>query len=116
MKTGAEAPSTEHDEEDGKEVVFSCSATGKPAPTIQWAYSPGAMPLNQPQTSTVSNSDHTFTSSRNITLEIPPDWSGHVDCLLNSGMTGQRRESIPFTWHGKKKEEEGMHHLLKECV
>ncbi|XP_041822312.1 OX-2 membrane glycoprotein-like [Chelmon rostratus] len=107
VKTGVEALSSEHEDEDGKEVVFSCSATGKPAPTIEWVYSPGALPLNQPQTATVSNSDHTFTSSRNITLEIPPGWSGHVDCVLNSGMTGQRRERIPFFWHGKEKEEEG---------
>ncbi|XP_073318607.1 OX-2 membrane glycoprotein-like [Pagrus major] len=91
-----QAPSSEHEEEDMKEVVFSCSATGKPAPTIQLVPSAGASSVDQKQT-TVTNSDHTFTSSRNITVKVPKAWSGHVDCLLNVGMTGERTEKIPFS-------------------
>ncbi|KAG7236423.1 hypothetical protein INR49_000954 [Caranx melampygus] len=79
-----------------KEVVFSCSATGKPAPTIDWIISP-AVNRTEMQTATVRNSDLTFTSSCNITLTVPPDWDGHVDCLLNKGMRGQRQERIHFS-------------------
>ncbi|XP_078099951.1 OX-2 membrane glycoprotein-like isoform X2 [Sander vitreus] len=105
FKTEVQAPSSEQDEEYVT-VVFSCSATGKPAPTIQWDFSPTATPADQPQTATVTNSDHTFTSSSNITLQVPPNWEGNVDCLLNTGVTGQRRERIPFSLP-KKEEEEG---------
>ncbi|KAM3585562.1 uncharacterized protein V6R79_020995 [Siganus canaliculatus] len=97
VKTHVQGPSLEHDEEDVEELVFSCSATGKPAPTIRWEIPAAASPVHKPETSTVSNSDHTFTSSRNITLHVPLDWSGHVDCLLNNGRIGQRLERIPFS-------------------
>ncbi|XP_028988814.1 OX-2 membrane glycoprotein-like [Betta splendens] len=82
---------------EGSEVVFICSATGKPAPTIQWDLKAGATRLHEAPTTTVMNSDHTFTSSSNVTLQVPSDWDGHVDCLLNSGMLGERRERIPLT-------------------
>ncbi|KAK2811150.1 hypothetical protein Q5P01_000283 [Channa striata] len=52
-----------------------------------------------------ANSDHTFTSSSSITLQVPPYWSGHVDCLLNSEMTGQRQETIHYKRLGTKKED-----------
>ncbi len=97
VNTHVEPPSSKHEGENMKEVVFSCSATGKPAPTIQWAYSSGASPLKEPQTATVANSDQTFTSSSSVTLQVPSHWSGHVDCLLNSGMVGERQERIPFS-------------------
>lgn len=107
VTTGVQSASSENEAEGMKEFVFSCSATGKPAPTIEWAFSPQALPLNQTWTTTEANSDHTFSSSRNITLQIPSDWSGHVDCLLNSGITGERRERIPFDRGGKGTKEEG---------
>lgn len=108
VKTAVQGPGTKH--EDVGEVVFSCSATGKPPPTIQWAFSAGASALRQPQTTTVTNSDYTFTSSSKISLQVPADWSGDVDCLLNSGMMGQRQERIPFSLdRGTKEKEEGMH-------
>lgn len=83
-------------QEGSREVVFSCSATGKPAPTIKWDFSSGATSLHQPQTAVVTNSDQTFTSSSSVTLKVPPDWGGHVDCVLNAGMEGQRQERINF--------------------
>uniref|UniRef100_A0A3B4WLS2 Ig-like domain-containing protein n=1 Tax=Seriola lalandi dorsalis TaxID=1841481 RepID=A0A3B4WLS2_SERLL len=95
-------------EGENKEVEFSCSATGKPAPTIEWVISPEATHSDQPPTTTVTNSDHTFTSSRNITLRVPPDWNGQVDCLLNNGMRGQRQERIPFDLGSQNKEKDGM--------
>lgn len=109
VETAADASIRVHDEED-VEVVFSCSATGKPAPTIQWNFSTGAFPLIQPQTTTATNSDFTFTSSRNISLQVPPDWNGHVDCLLNAGLMGERLERIPFhSDPGGKKKDTGMY-------
>lgn len=91
-----ETSSSKPDENQPDEVVFSCTAAGIPAPTIEWTYPADVSPTHEPQTTTINNSDHTFTSSRNITLHIPPTWSGHVDCLLNSGTTGQRLERIPY--------------------
>ncbi|TMS11875.1 OX-2 membrane glycoprotein [Larimichthys crocea] len=93
-------------QEDSKEVVFSCSAIGKPAPTIHWSYPPDASALNQPHTTTITNSDHTFTSSRNVTLRVPRGWSGHVDCLLNRGVTGERLERISYTLKAENTEQD----------
>ncbi|XP_040888689.1 OX-2 membrane glycoprotein-like isoform X2 [Toxotes jaculatrix] len=84
-------------EKEDKEVEFSCTATGKPAPTIEWEISPGTTQLDQSQTATVMNSDQTFTTSHNITLQVPPDWNGHVYCLLNKGMRGHRKKEILFS-------------------
>ncbi|XP_032362530.1 uncharacterized protein LOC116674139 isoform X2 [Etheostoma spectabile] len=113
FKTEVQDPSREEDKEYLK-VVFRCSATGKPAPTIQWDFSPSAAPADQPQTTTVTNSDHTFTSSSNITLQVPPNWKGNVFCLLNTGLTGQRRERIPFSLPEKnEKEGEGLTSVIE---
>ncbi|XP_068446860.1 OX-2 membrane glycoprotein-like [Clinocottus analis] len=98
---------TEVRQQDG-EVVFLCSATGKPAPTIGWAFSPGASGSHQLQNSMITNGDHTFTSSSNVTLRAPAGWTGHVDCVLNRGAAGERRERILFSLPaGKEEEEEG---------
>ncbi|XP_010753340.3 OX-2 membrane glycoprotein-like isoform X1 [Larimichthys crocea] len=103
VNTSVHPPSSQ---EDPKEVVFSCSAIGKPAPTIHWSYPPDASALNQPHTTTITNSDHTFTSSRNVTLRVPRGWSGHVDCLLNRGMTGERVERISYTLKAENTEQD----------
>lgn len=85
-----------HAKQDG-EVVFSCSATGKPAPTIEWDLSDGATIAEEPQTVTVKNSDHTFNTSSNITVKVPPGWRGHAACVLNRGKIGEREERIAFS-------------------
>ncbi|XP_054864402.1 OX-2 membrane glycoprotein-like [Amphiprion ocellaris] len=105
---GISAVNTSHtvsreQQEDGRTVVFSCSATGKPAPTIRWDYSSGASSIHQPQTDVVTNSDQTFTSSSSVTLKFRPDWRGHVDCVLNAGMDSQRQERINFTLSDEEK-------------
>uniref|UniRef100_A0A3B3BK84 Ig-like domain-containing protein n=1 Tax=Oryzias melastigma TaxID=30732 RepID=A0A3B3BK84_ORYME len=74
--------------------AFSCSATGKPAPSIHWELPPDAAVDNQTETTTSRNSDGTFTSSRSVTLRAPPVWSGMVDCVLNQGTSGERRRRI----------------------
>lgn len=88
-----------------KEVVFSCSATGRPSPTIEWALSDSSLAVSQPETTTMANWDDTFTSSRNISLRVPAGWRGHVDCLLNRGMTGERQERIPSFGLGQDDDE-----------
>ncbi|XP_029306120.1 OX-2 membrane glycoprotein-like isoform X2 [Cottoperca gobio] len=107
FKTEVHVTSTEDEEEDYVKAVFSCSATGKPAPTIQWDVSPGTIHTHQLQTTIARNGDRTFTSSSNITLKIHPEWEGHVDCLLNTGVIGQRRERMIYLPVLKEEEETG---------
>lgn len=100
---------TEHGEE-AVEVTFTCSATGKPPPTIQWDLSSRDLNDSQAKTTTLMNSDSTFTSSGNISLRVPSNWKGHVDCLVNSGMVGERRERIPLALNPRRKEkDQGMY-------
>uniref|UniRef100_A0A8C6UEQ1 Ig-like domain-containing protein n=1 Tax=Neogobius melanostomus TaxID=47308 RepID=A0A8C6UEQ1_9GOBI len=77
-------------------VIFSCTATGKPAPKIQWEYHHASV-VEQSETPVLTNDDHTLTSSRNITLQASLDWDGHVDCVINPGTRGEKRETIIFT-------------------
>ncbi|XP_005810034.2 OX-2 membrane glycoprotein-like isoform X1 [Xiphophorus maculatus] len=89
---------------NGRKEELSCSATGKPAPKISWNTSNLAR-IDAPPT-TVSNSDGTFTTSSNITVQMPTDWRGHVYCVVNQGLPGQRQEEFPFS-SLEKEEEEG---------
>lgn len=96
--------------DNGGEVTFTCSATGKPPPTIQWEPSTSDLPNSQTETTTVTNGDSTFTSSRNVSLKVPSDWNGHVDCVVNGGMTGERQERIPLSLDpGKKNKGKGLY-------
>ncbi|XP_077432685.1 OX-2 membrane glycoprotein-like [Vanacampus margaritifer] len=79
-------------------VVFSCSATGKPAPSIRWRFLPNHTVFHQTATATVDNQDRTFTSSRNVTLRLSASWDGHADCLLQSGGRGEKMARVPFFW------------------
>lgn len=113
MRTQVYAPTVEPEDED-TQVVFSCSATGKPAPDIKWEYSPHATVVDETLSSLLTNGDSTFTSFKNITLRLTPDWDGHVDCLINHGMTGQKRESITFKRKGTTVT--GMCMWLTDCL
>ncbi|KAM4538590.1 OX-2 membrane glycoprotein-like [Fundulus diaphanus] len=73
--------------------VLSCSATGKPAPTVDWDIPSNITRVLQP-TAEVSHSNGTFTSSSSITVETPRDWTGRVECVLNRGKNGERREEF----------------------
>lgn len=56
-----------------------------------------------------ANEDGTFTSSRNVSLRTLPGWSGQVDCLVNRGMAGERRERVYFSFSLEENTiEEGM--------
>lgn len=96
--------------EGTKEVVFSCSTTGRPPPTIDWASSDDHFLVRQGEAPTTTNNDGTFTSSQNVSLRAPPGQSGHVDCLVNRGMAGERRERVTFllSFEQKTPEEERM--------
>ncbi|KAF7214708.1 OX-2 membrane glycoprotein [Nothobranchius furzeri] len=93
-----------------RQEVFSCSATGKPAPSISWDVSPGAETPTEPQTSTVSNGDGTVTSSSSITLGIAADWTGTVDCLLNKEKRGGKLERV-FSYRREEQKENRYHHI-----
>lgn len=75
-------------------VIFSCTATGKPAPRIQWEHLHHTREVEESRTSVWTNEDQTLTSSRNITLQLSPDQDGHVDCVINPGARGERRETF----------------------
>lgn len=96
MKTAKWLTSPEH--EGAKEVVFSCQTTGRPPPTINWAFSDDRSPVSQGEATVTANDDGTFTNSRNVSLRVLPGWSGHADCLVNRGMAGERRERVPFSF------------------
>ncbi|XP_041637513.1 OX-2 membrane glycoprotein-like [Cheilinus undulatus] len=108
VKTEVQAPSVEQQEdEENVEVAVSCSATGKPAPTIEWDFSADATHLDNHTTTKIMNSDRTFTSSSNITLQVHSDWNGYVDCVINKGAPGQRRETRKFTFGGEEDRKTG---------
>ncbi|XP_013877964.1 OX-2 membrane glycoprotein [Austrofundulus limnaeus] len=93
-KVNTSRESSVEQEREARQEVFSCSATGKPAPSIEWDVSPGAIITQTVQQRVVVNRDSTFTNSSSITVHIPAEWTGHVDCLLNQGRTGERRETL----------------------
>lgn len=103
VKTHVYTPVAEPINKDIK-VIFSCTATGKPAPRIQWEHSHYAGDVEPSESSVLNNDDHTLTISRNITLQLPPDRDGHVDCVINPGKRGEKRENIIFTRNKEKTE------------
>lgn len=95
--------------EGTKEVVVSCSTTGQPRPTIDWAFSDDHFSVSQGEATTTANDDGTFTSSRNVSVRALPGESGYVDCLVNTGRAGERRERVLFSISPEDKaSEEGM--------
>lgn len=107
VSTAVHTSSTEYDEED-VEVTFTCSAAGKPPPTIQWDLSSRDLHNNLSQTTALTDSDSTFTSSGNISLQVSSDWNGYADCLVNKGMMGEKRVRIPLSLNpGRKKKDQG---------
>lgn len=100
---------TNPEHEGSKEEHFSCWTTGRPPPTITWAFSDDHFPVTEGNATIMANDDGTFTSSRNISLKALPGWSGHVDCLVNKGMAGERQERLYFSFSLEENTvEEGM--------
>uniref|UniRef100_A0A3B3WRP0 Ig-like domain-containing protein n=1 Tax=Poecilia mexicana TaxID=48701 RepID=A0A3B3WRP0_9TELE len=109
-KKNSSASSSDHKDREEK---LSCSATGKPAPKISWNTS--KLKYTDAPPTTVINSDGSITTSSNITVQVPTDWTGHVYCVVNQGLLGQRQEEFSFSSQEKEKEE-GTHAGLKSLT
>ena len=66
------------DDRGQSQKVVTCSATVKPAPTIQWNSTEESSVI------TVQNDDNTFTTTSNLTLQLSSISAGHMDCLVNN--------------------------------
>ncbi|CAL8307360.1 unnamed protein product [Merluccius merluccius] len=82
-----------------RELVVSCTATGKPAPAVSWktasVYSEDAISQEAKE-----NADKTFTVSSNLTLTASTAY--FVDCLVEGGAAEPRVERIPLpVWSEK---------------
>ncbi|XP_075871911.1 OX-2 membrane glycoprotein-like isoform X2 [Nelusetta ayraudi] len=105
----SEVKTSSLEREGTQEVVFSCSTTGRPPPTINWAFSDDHFLVRQGEATMTTNDDGTFTISQNVSLRAPPGQSGHVDCLANRGMAGERRERVTFLFSFEQKTPEEEH-------
>ncbi|XP_061894593.1 OX-2 membrane glycoprotein-like [Entelurus aequoreus] len=100
-------PSTGDLTDTTKQVTFSCSATGKPAPAIRWLFSPDVTSLHEPLAAMEANDDLTLTSSSNVTVVVSRGWTGHADCVMENGSREQRMERITFSWDPDLGKQEG---------
>nr|XP_003197671.2 OX-2 membrane glycoprotein-like [Danio rerio] len=66
------------------EVVVSCSATGKPAPTIQWKSREQELKHFRSDDFTTHNKDSSTTVTSNITLPLSQFHGKYVECLAQS--------------------------------
>ncbi|XP_067298918.1 nectin-3-like [Pseudorasbora parva] len=66
------------------DVVVSCSATGKPAPSIQWKSSEKELKHFSSHHFTNLNEDSSTTITSNITLPLSQFRGKHVECLAKS--------------------------------
>ncbi|XP_073805465.1 OX-2 membrane glycoprotein-like isoform X1 [Danio rerio] len=66
------------------EVVVSCSATGKPAPTIQWKSREQELKHFRSDDFTTYNKDSSTTVTSNITLPLSQFHGKYVECLAQS--------------------------------
>ncbi|KAJ8003979.1 hypothetical protein DPEC_G00154030 [Dallia pectoralis] len=91
----------------GEDIVVSCSATGRPAPSILWDYS-SAVSAKTLNTWNVINKDQTVTVMSNMTLQSSSGLGRHVECLVNNGTRTQRQERVLLPpYRGKKEDETG---------
>ncbi|XP_036418367.1 OX-2 membrane glycoprotein [Colossoma macropomum] len=82
------------DETTEKEVVVSCSATGKPAPEVNWRYR--EKDIESGEKVTVINVDGTITTTKNLTLPQSQLHEKNVECVAQSGKMS-RSEHINLT-------------------
>ncbi|XP_056306530.1 OX-2 membrane glycoprotein-like [Danio aesculapii] len=66
------------------DVVVSCSATGKPAPTIQWKSTEQELKHFRSDNFTTHNNDSSTTVTSNITLPLSQFHGKYVECLAQS--------------------------------
>ncbi|XP_015247477.1 PREDICTED: OX-2 membrane glycoprotein-like [Cyprinodon variegatus] len=94
--TSAQQSSVLREQKIRKELL-SCSATGKPAPTITWEIPINISKNAVPQKTTDRKSDGTFIHNTSIAVDIPAIWTGHIDCVLNKGQPGEQRKTFDFS-------------------
>ncbi|XP_056309672.1 nectin-3-like [Danio aesculapii] len=75
------------------DVVVSCSATGKPAPTIQWKSTEQELKHFRLNNFTTHNNDSSTTVISNITLPLSQFHGKYVECLVQSD-DRERSETI----------------------
>ncbi|XP_018583965.2 OX-2 membrane glycoprotein-like [Scleropages formosus] len=73
-----------------KPVVVTCSATGKPAPEVQWGVSEDQKSGPMETTSSNTNSDGTVTVTSSLRLDLSTSPRTHVDCLVGGQETQKR--------------------------
>ncbi|KAK7162119.1 hypothetical protein R3I94_004689 [Phoxinus phoxinus] len=72
------------------DVVVSCSATGKPTPTIQWKSPETAMNFFRSNNFTNLNEDSSTTITSNITIPLSQFHGKYVECLAQSDSVEKR--------------------------
>ncbi|XP_056120511.1 OX-2 membrane glycoprotein-like [Rhinichthys klamathensis goyatoka] len=72
------------------DVVVSCSATGKPTPTIQWKSSEKDLKHFSSKNFTTLNKDSSTTITRNITIPLSQFHGKYVECLAQSDSVEKR--------------------------
>ncbi|XP_073699445.1 nectin-3-like [Garra rufa] len=78
IASGIPAPRTDQD------VVVSCSATGKPAPTIRWKSAGKELNNFNPSSFTTLNKDSSTTITSNLTLPLSEFHGKYVECVAQS--------------------------------
>ncbi|XP_051561118.1 OX-2 membrane glycoprotein-like isoform X2 [Myxocyprinus asiaticus] len=83
-------------------VIVSCSATGKPTPTLQWKSTEKELNLKlfKSNNFTVLNNDNSFTTTSNLTLPMSQFQGKYVECLAESG---SMEDSLPIYVPGEVK-------------
>ena len=85
--------------------MVSCSATGKPAPSVSWDTA-GIDSATETLGRRVENADTTVTVSSQLTLLLPTS-ADSVFCVVDGGSSGLRQEQIFFNSGGDKEVENG---------
>ncbi|KAK0139076.1 Nectin-4 [Merluccius polli] len=91
-----------------RELVVSCTATGKPAPAVRWHTASMNLSEDAISQEAKENADKTFTVSSNLTLTAS---TAFVDCLVEGGAAGPRVERISLpVWSEKGHKEVDTEH------
>ncbi|CAM4500693.1 unnamed protein product [Leuciscus chuanchicus] len=72
------------------DVVISCTATGKPTPTIQWKSSETELNFFRTNNFTNLNEDRSTTITSNITIPLSRFHGKYVECLAQSDSVEKR--------------------------
>ncbi|XP_051994127.1 OX-2 membrane glycoprotein-like isoform X2 [Xyrauchen texanus] len=82
-------------------VIVTCSATGKPTPTLQWKSREKELNLKlfKSNNFTVLNNDSSTTTTSNLTLPMSQFQGKYVECLAESG---SMEDSLPIYVPGEE--------------